>query len=284
MWLQRLGLMLAVCGSVPVIAAPQRAPARPRHERPGHDRPERRPDAPVPTRDQVQDAQHPANMPPPPNATSPRPAQTTESQQLQQSPAVPPQVSFDNGQLSINAPNSNLSDVLNAVKAKTGANLELPPSAAQERVAVELGPGPPRDVLAKLLDGSPFDYVLLGSPNQPNSLTQILITQANASGASSAPPAAVATQRAEEPTEPADEEPPSNAPPAPAQVQEGPPAVPGARMPAEQNAPPEAAPNGQPAAPGNQVRTPEQLLQELQRMQQREQQQQQQRPQQKPPQ
>ncbi|MGH9645120.1 MAG: hypothetical protein ACRD3Q_22175, partial [Terriglobales bacterium] len=265
-WLQRLGLVVVVCGSVPGVGAPQRPSERPRRERPQHERPERRHEPRDHGPGQTSTPQQqPRNTPPPAPAIAPAetPAQPTASQQLQESPAVPPQVTFENGQLSISAPNSNLSDVLNAVKAKTGANLELPANAAQERVAVELGPGPPRDVLAKLLDGSPFDYILLGSPTQPNALTQILITPANANGAPSSPPPAMGSQRAEAPAEPGEEEPPNNEAPAPTQAQQPPPATPGATMPAEQNAPPETTPNTQPAQgnQGNQVKTPEQLLQ-----------------------
>ena len=46
--------------------------------------------------------------------------------------AVPPQVTFENNQLTIVAPNSTLADVLRAVRKQTGADIEVP--AAPERV------------------------------------------------------------------------------------------------------------------------------------------------------
>ena len=45
---------------------------------------------------------------------------------------VPPQVSYQNSQLTIDAPNSTLSDILRAVRKQTGAEIEVP--VAPERV------------------------------------------------------------------------------------------------------------------------------------------------------
>src|ERR1700746_671938 len=65
---------------------------------------------------------------------------------------VPPQVSYQNSQLTINAPNSTLGDILRAVRKQTGAEIEIP--SASERVVTHLGPGPAREVMAELLNGS----------------------------------------------------------------------------------------------------------------------------------
>src|SRR5215468_9869687 len=87
--------------------------------------------------------------------------------------AVPPQVTFENNQLTIVAPNSTLADVLRAVHKQTGADIEVP--AAPERVVTHLGPGPAREVLADLLNGSRFNYVLLGSPSDEAALTRVVL-------------------------------------------------------------------------------------------------------------
>ena len=65
--------------------------------------------------------------------------------------AVPPQVTYENNELTIVAPNSTLADILRAVKKLTGAEIDVP--AAPERVVTRLGPGPARDVVADLLNG-----------------------------------------------------------------------------------------------------------------------------------
>jgi hypothetical protein len=89
-------------------------------------------------------------------------------------PAVAPEVTFQNGLLTIVAPNSTLADVLRAVRKQTSADIDVPANAT-ERVATRLGPALPREVLAELLNGSHFNYVLLGSPEDTNSLVRVLL-------------------------------------------------------------------------------------------------------------
>jgi hypothetical protein len=94
---------------------------------------------------------------------------------LEQMPAVPPQVSFQDGQLSIVAQNCTLGEVLKAVHAQTGAQVDLP-GPGGDRVIGNFGPGPARDVLAELLNGSHFNYVLLGSETNPQALDRVILT------------------------------------------------------------------------------------------------------------
>jgi hypothetical protein len=105
-----------------------------------------------------------ATTPPPPPPPTP-----------EQMPPRPPTVSYQNGQLSIIAPNSTLGDILQAVKSKTGAAIDIPPGA-NERVISRFGPGPARDVLAALLNGSHFNYVMIGSDANPASVAQVILT------------------------------------------------------------------------------------------------------------
>ena len=78
-----------------------------------------------------------------------------------------------------------MADVLNAVKQKTGAAVDMP-AVSSERVVGRFGPGAPRDVLAQLLNGSHYDYVLLGSPTDPGDLKKIVL-MARAAGPEQAP-------------------------------------------------------------------------------------------------
>ena len=87
--------------------------------------------------------------------------------------SVPPQVTYENNQLTIIAPNSTLADVLRAVRKLTGADIDVP--SAPERVVTRIGPGPARDVVAELLNGSRFNYVLLGSPGDTSALTRVVL-------------------------------------------------------------------------------------------------------------
>jgi hypothetical protein len=86
---------------------------------------------------------------------------------------VPPHVTYENGELTIVAPNSTLGDILRAVRKQTGAEIDVPD--ARERVAATIGPGPAQEVMAQLLNGSRFNYVLLGSPQDPKALTRVVL-------------------------------------------------------------------------------------------------------------
>jgi hypothetical protein len=102
-------------------------------------------------------------------------------------PASPPQVSFQGGQLTIAAQNSTLGDILKAVRVQTGATIDFPGNAP-ERVVGHFGPAPARDVLTSLLNGSHFNYLLLGSPTDPTALDRvILIAKSSSLAVSDAP-------------------------------------------------------------------------------------------------
>jgi hypothetical protein len=176
-------------------------------------------------------------------------------------PAVAPQISYQDGMLTIVAPNSTLGDILRGVRKHTAADIDIP-AAASERVATRLGPGPAREVVAELLNGSHFNYVLLGSPENANLLVRVVLVAKTpdtpvpaiqaANGAPAQPavenatPDAPETELAEEPAE----EPPPDQGTADAEQQPPPPDQPG-------------------------VKTPQQMLQEMQQRQLQMQQQQQ---------
>src|SRR5579862_4012701 len=111
----------------------------------------------------------------------------------EQLPAQPPQVSYLNGQLTIISRNSTLSDILHAVARQTGALIELPPGAGLERVAGRMGPGPARNVLAELLNGSRYDYVMVASSANPGGLQRVILTP-KSGGADSSPAPVAAYQ------------------------------------------------------------------------------------------
>lgn len=104
-------------------------------------------------------------------APSPPPVPAT----MAQLPSVPPQVTYQNGMLTIVAENSTLGDILREVHRSTGAAIEVPPNAT-DRVVAQIGPGPARDVLASLLNGSAFNYVMLGSASDPSTLASVMLT------------------------------------------------------------------------------------------------------------
>jgi len=183
----------------------------------------------------------------------------------EQMPAVAPQVIFQSGKLTIIARNSTLGDILRAVHTKTGANIELSGSAT-ERVVGMFGPGPSRDVVASLLNGSHFNYVMLGSEANPDQLQHLILTPKGSDGGTAAPP-----------PQPVQAQNQPDAQPAPDQDNGGDDFA-DADAEADANA---DQPADDPNAQGQQIgqpnaKTPEQMLLELQRQQQIQQQQQQQ--------
>jgi hypothetical protein len=219
-----------------------------------------------------------------PGSPSQPPSPTASLEQL---PSSAPEVTYAGGQLKISAHNSTLRDVLALVRARTGTVIEGPVNQASDRVVVELGPASVEDVLRQLLEGSKFDYIILGNAGKPGVQRVILSLR----GPAPVEPVAQAAP----PQEPPDQEPAVDdpGPPAgmetqslPAQSSPGlPPNSPGAAVQPETNTADE--PMQQPEAPADQnvqssnpqanpnqpqqPKSPEELLRELQRMQQREQ-------------
>jgi hypothetical protein len=104
---------------------------------------------------------------------------------LEQQPPGAPRVRYENGQLTIESENSRLSDILIIIGKLTGAGLEMPPELAKERVAIRLGPGKASEVLANLLYGSKFGWLVVEAPDDSNSLQRIVITNPSVKAADS---------------------------------------------------------------------------------------------------
>jgi len=113
---------------------------------------------------------------PPPLVLPPLPPGPLQQLPMADLPAAAPKVTYQNGLLTIGAQNATLGDVLREVHKLTGATIDVPPNGANDRVVVQLGPGAPRDVLAALLNGTSFNYVLLGSAADPKSVATITLT------------------------------------------------------------------------------------------------------------
>jgi len=168
-------------------------------------------------------------------------------------PANPPYVRWDSQGLKISAFNSDLSTILNDVANETGAKIEG--LGDDERVFGDYGPGQARDVLAQLLHGSPYDYMVLGDQGQ-GTPREIILTKHRESGAAQQGNASRPTQENQDD----DYQPPE---------------------PDDQPQPPVFRPQMNP--PGMPPRTPQQRFEEMrQRQLQMQQQQQQQQPPEQP--
>ena len=109
-----------------------------------------------------------APVPAPCPLVAPAPALTPETPCIPNWPAnhkpAEASVVWDSHGLFIQASNSSLDQILNEISLKTGAKVEG--MGADERVFGTYGPGPARDVLADLLDGSGYNVLLVGDLGQ----------------------------------------------------------------------------------------------------------------------
>jgi len=112
----------------------------------------------------------------PPLVLPPLPPGPLQQVPMDKIPAMAPRVTYENGQLKIVAENATLGSILKDVRRLTGASIDLPANAAPERVVANIGPGAPRDVLALLLNGTQFNYVMLGSSSDPGAVSTVLLS------------------------------------------------------------------------------------------------------------
>ena len=180
-------------------------------------------------------------------------------------PPTAAQVTYRNNQLTVQAMNSTLAGLLVAIRNKTGIQFEGLEGGATERVAISMGPASEGEILAAILGGSKYDYVVVERPDSPGTVQRVLLSpRAGAAPAvAGAGPAPVAANvDGDEEDSPEEAEPPQNTT---------------VRAPITQVQPQPQQPQQPPAEP-SQAKTPEQLLEDLKRMQQQQQQQQGQQP------
>jgi AMIN domain len=127
------------------------------------------------------------------------------------------EVSFRDGLLGIRANMATLSEVLFAVQQRTGAEISIAAGAEQEKVVTDIAPGPAPEVLAKLLNGSRFNFLILSAANDPQRLDRVILSARAEGGVMPLPP--VETQNGSADNDdaavpPPVPPPPSNPPPA----------------------------------------------------------------------
>ena len=151
-------------------------------------------------------------------------------------------VQFASGQMSIHAHDATLSEVLYQIQKITGAEIAIPSGTEQERVAGDFGPGAPNQVLAELLNGSPLNFVVIGSNADPTVLRSVVLSRKGANEDSPAIPQTDMSPVAADNTPPDNPEPPAAEAPLPQPQQEQPLPQPQADQPLPTNAPPPDTP------------------------------------------
>jgi len=165
----------------------------------------------------------------------------------------PPSVVWDASGLRINASNSSLQQILTEVSTNTGT--KVVGNVPDQRVFGSYGPGQASDVLLQLLQGSGFNVLLAGDLGH-GAPSQIVLTQRHG-GASSPATGPNPQQQQMQPDQ--DDNETVDQPEQPEQPEETVPAIP---------APTQQPEQGQPGVPPNgQMRTPQEIMQEMQQRQ-----------------
>lgn len=167
----------------------------------------------------------------------------------------PPSVVWDASGLRINASNSSLQQILNEVSTYTGT--KVVGNVPDQRVFGSYGPGQAGDVLLQLLQGSGFNVLLAGDIGH-GAPSQVVLTPRRG-GASNAPGGMNPQQPQGQQQPDQDDEVVDQPEPADQQEETTVPAIP--------PTPPEPA-QGQPGGPPNgPMRTPQEIMQEMQQRQ-----------------
>lgn len=89
--------------------------------------------------------------------------------------APPPIAQVTDGKLSIHANGQPFGSVLDAVRSATGIAVEMP-DRDSEPVFMNLGPVPMKDALMALVEGTRYNYMIVGSPTDAQRVTRLVLS------------------------------------------------------------------------------------------------------------
>jgi hypothetical protein len=103
---------------------------------------------------------------------------TTRAEPIPMEPVAKPplEVTYHNGLLGIHSDKATLSEVLFMIHQRTGADISIPAGAEQEKVVAAISPGPAAEVMARLLNGSRFNFLILSTADDPQRLDKVILT------------------------------------------------------------------------------------------------------------
>ena len=99
---------------------------------------------------------------------------------------TPPIAQLKDGKLTIRANGQDFAAVLESVRSVTGVTVDMPSGIDSEPVFLNMGPVSITDALVALMDGSDYNYIIVGSDKDPQLVKRLILTQANKHSASNA--------------------------------------------------------------------------------------------------
>ena len=107
-------------------------------------------------------------------------AAVTTAAAASEPPAPPPPpkvvVSVNGPLVSVDAHQATLAEVLYEIHRQTGADIAVPAGAEQEQVVVRLGPAPGKEVISGLLNGSRFNFIVIGGEHDRGGISQVMLS------------------------------------------------------------------------------------------------------------
>ena len=122
-------------------------------------------------------------------------------------PANPATIDFKNGLLTVRAQNSSLVSILTQIQHQTGLVIEG--LSHDQRIYGQYGPGSISTTLSALLDGSGYDFVIVGG-GSGHAAARLILSTPGSAGAPATPPPAVANNQEAPPADATENPPPEN--------------------------------------------------------------------------
>lgn len=103
-------------------------------------------------------------------------------------PSAPPppvkkvEVILQDDKLRLISNKASLAEVLNELRTQLNADIGVPVGADQEVVAVMLGPGTQREVISKLLEGSRYNFIIVGTDADANKVERVILSPKSPGG------------------------------------------------------------------------------------------------------
>jgi hypothetical protein len=103
-------------------------------------------------------------------------------------PLIPagPVVTYDGGVITVDPQNSQLREVLEAIRDRAGFALDMPATGMDEKVFGRVGPVSLREALVQLLYGSGFNYIIQSASTNPQDVKRIFLSPTSGGATQSA--------------------------------------------------------------------------------------------------
>lgn len=108
-----------------------------------------------------------------PSVSSDQPDATAEPAQPA---AAPPIAQVTDGKLTIRANGQDFASVLESVRSVTGLTVEMPPGSNSDPVFLSVGPTEVSNALVALLDGTNYNYIIVGSEQDSRVVKRLILT------------------------------------------------------------------------------------------------------------